>query len=97
MSLAEWFVMEKVALAASERKQSMHMDEYMEMYDGGGFRVGRGRRDVKIQDAEVNAAVKLKRRSWGRRRVSEIGPGGRKLEGGLNAYRAHQKLEEVKP
>jgi hypothetical protein len=29
----------------------MHMDECIEMHDEGGFRIGRGRRDVKIQDA----------------------------------------------
>jgi hypothetical protein len=29
----------------------MHMVEYMRMHNGRGFRVGRGRRDVKIQDA----------------------------------------------
>jgi hypothetical protein len=51
MNRVEWFVMEKVAPVASERNRSMHMDECMRMHNGRGFRVGRGRRDVKIQDA----------------------------------------------
>jgi hypothetical protein len=48
MNRVEWFVMEKVAPVASE---TVHMDECMQMHKGRGFRVGRGRRDVKIQDA----------------------------------------------